>query len=96
MSLAIEQLVKVFSTGVSCETTSTLSISNLSITDNINLGYSQACSESIINDLITSFGDYGLYSKTGEISIEVWTASSHTSSLLFSESSAKTLSLIHI
>ncbi|MED5271772.1 MAG: hypothetical protein VX613_02670, partial [Candidatus Thermoplasmatota archaeon] len=79
-----------FSTGVSCETTSTLLISNLSITDNINLGYSQACSESIIDELITSFGDYGLYSKTGEISIEDWTASSHTSSLLLSESSAKT------
>ena len=79
-----------FSTGVSCETTSTLSISTLSITDNTDIGYFQACSESIIDELITSFGDYGLYSKTGEISIETWTASSHTSSLMFSESSAKT------
>ena len=79
-----------FSTGVSCETTSTQSISNLSITDNINLGYFQACSESIIDELITSFGDYGVYSKTGEISIEDWIASSHTSSLLFSEVTANT------
>ncbi len=82
--------VEGFSTGVSCETTSTLSISNLSITDNINLGYSQACSESIIDELITSSGDYGLHSKTGEISIEDWTAASHTSSLMLSELSAST------
>lgn len=82
--------IEGFSTGVSCETTSTISISNLSITDNINLGYSQACTESIIDELITGSGDYGLHSKTGQISIEDWTASSHPSSLLFSELSAST------
>ena len=79
-----------FSTGVSCETTSTLSISNLSIIDNVNLGYSQACSESIIDELITTSGRHGLYSKTGEISIGSWTASYHTTSLMLSDSSAKT------
>ena len=46
--------------------------------------------ESIIEELTTEFGDYGLYSKTGLISIEDWTASDHTSSLLFSESTANT------
>jgi len=79
-----------FSTGVSCEATSTVSINNLSITDNINLGYSQACTESIIDTLITTFGDYGVHSQIGEISIEDWTASSHPSSALLSELSAST------
>ena len=79
-----------FSTGVSCEATSTLSIRDVSITDNTEIGYFQDCSESIIEELTTEFGDYGLYSKTGLISIEDWTASDHTSSLLFSESTANT------
>ena len=79
-----------YSTGVSCEATSVISINNLSIIDNTDIGYFQACSESIIDELITNSGDYGLYSKTGLISIKDWSASSHTSSLLLSESTAKT------
>ncbi len=78
-----------FSTGVSCEATSTLSISTLSISDNTDVGYSQACTESIIDELITSFGDYGVHSKIGKISIEDWNASSHTNSLLLSDSNAR-------
>mgnify|MGYP002628299904 CR=1 FL=1 len=79
-----------FSTGVSCETTSTVAIDYLSITDNTDIGYFQACTESQIDVFTTNSGDYGLYSKTGLISIKDWTASSHTSSLLFSESTANT------
>ena len=79
-----------FSTGVSCETTSTSVIDSLSITDNTDVGFYQACTESQINELITNFGEYGLYSKTGQISITDWNASSHTSSFLFSDSTAIT------
>ncbi|MBK00323.1 MAG: hypothetical protein CMB48_05130 [Euryarchaeota archaeon] len=82
--------IEGFSTGFSCETTSTTAIDSLSIMDNTNIGYFQACSESQIESLNTNFGDYGLYSKSGQISITDWIASSHTSSLLFTESTAKT------
>ena len=68
-----------FSTGVSCETTSTVDIDYLSILDNTDIGYFQACSESQIDVLTTNSGDYGLYSKTGLISITDWTASSPVS-----------------
>ena len=44
----------------------------------------------IIDELITSFGDYGVHSKIGQISIEDWTESSHTNSLILSDSYART------
>ncbi len=82
--------VSGFSTGVSCETTSTLKIDYLSIVQNTNIGYFQSCSESQISTLFTNSGTNGLYSKNGLISIHNWNASSHTDSLLFSEHNAKT------
>ena len=79
-----------FSIGVSCETTSTASFDSLTITEIRGTGYLQACSESRIDALTTSSGDFGLESVDGEISISEWSASSHGAALLRSEAGAST------